>query len=90
MLKRGANLWEKISPITIFTNVNSPPAPRPWSALPVINIPILIAAPHSVLPTMNTATAPSNSGFLPQISLSFPQVGVEAAVASKKADPIQM
>jgi hypothetical protein len=43
-----------------------------------------------MLATANTATAPSNAGLRPQISLHFAQIGPDAAFANKYALPIQV
>ncbi len=41
-------------------------------------------------PTKNITLANSIIGLRPQISLNFPHVGVDAAAASRYADPIQV
>jgi hypothetical protein len=71
----------------MFTKIISPPAAAPWTALPAINIPILLLTAHTKLPIANTATAASNTGFRPQISDNFAQIGPAAALDSRYADP---
>jgi len=53
-----------------------------------MSILILIAVAHIRDPTKNKQIALSNTPFRPQMSLNFPQRGVEAAWVRRYADPI--
>lgn len=64
----------------MFTNVNKPPPPRPCTALPAINMSIFIAAAASALPKKKIADTTSRIGLRPQMSLTFPHMGVDAAL----------
>jgi hypothetical protein len=57
---------------------------------PEINLPVLVAEAHIAEPTKNVATATRRIIFLPQMSESFAQTGVAAALARRYADPIQV
>jgi hypothetical protein len=74
----------------MLTKVNSPPPAKPCIALPAINMSMLTAAPQRVLPRKNITAAMSRSGLRPQMSLSYPHVGVPAASASMYANPTQV
>ena len=83
-------LGEKISPIMIFTRVKSPPAPHPCTPLPTNSIAIDVAAPQSAHPSRKISEAVKRTTLRPQISLNFPQFGVDAAEANMKTEPIQV
>ena len=74
----------------MLTSTVNPPAPIPWIARAAINIAILMLAAANVLPTKNIDAAIKMIGFRPQISESFPQDGIEAALVRRKADPTQV
>ena len=71
----------------MLTNMMSPPPPIPWITLPASNILMLIARAAINDPTKNTMLANRMTGFRPNMSLTFPHVGVAAAAASRYADP---
>lgn len=74
----------------MLTIDNNPPAPAPCTALPAISITSEVAAPQRALPRKKTAAADWSTTLRPQISLNFPQFGVEAAAASMNAEPTHM
>ena len=74
----------------IFVRIISPPPPMPWIARAAINIPILTETPASSDPRKKIAHATSRIGLRPQMSLNLPHEGVEAAFASRYAEPIQV
>lgn len=78
------------SPIVMLTNTTKPPPPRPCIALAVINMPIVTDNAAIRDPTKNMKLAMSRTGFRPQISLSFPQIVVEAATARRYEEPIHV
>lgn len=57
---------------------------------PAINLPVLIDDAHIAEPTKNVATPARRIILRPQISDSFAQTGVAAALARRYADPIQV
>lgn len=74
----------------ILTKMMRPPPPTPWIALPTINIAVLTLRAQIRLPTRKTMFATRMIGFLPQISLSLPHRGTEAAFARRYAEPIHV
>jgi hypothetical protein len=79
---------ENESEMQIETNILIPPPPTPCSARARINHIIVSAVPHNRLPRKKTVIASNNSGFRPQMSLSFAHIGAVIAVASTYAEPI--
>lgn len=75
--------------MTIFDRVRSPPPPRPWTARPAISISIEIEVALKVLPTKKMLMAMRSTGLRPHMSLTLPQIGVEAPSASIYAAPTQ-
>lgn len=74
----------------ILANMIKPPPPIPCMTRPPNNIWILILNADMRDPTKNKALAVNMMGLRPQISLSFPHVGVAAAAARRYADPIHV
>lgn len=68
----------------------NPPPPTPCTTLPPINMRIETATPHSSEPTKNTTLANKMTDLRPQMSLSLPHNGTEAAQASRYAEPTQV
>jgi hypothetical protein len=60
-----------------------PPPPTPCTTLPPINMPIETARPQSSEPTKKTTLAKRMTDLRPQMSLSLPHSGTEAAQASR-------
>lgn len=74
----------------ILANMIKPPPPAPCITRPASSIWILILTAAMREPRKKTALANSIIGLRPQISLIFPHVGVAAAAARRKADPIHV
>jgi hypothetical protein len=62
----------------------------PWIVRPAMNIVILDEIPQIREPRKNTTNAISRTGLRPHISLNFPRVGADAAVARRYDDPTQV
>ena len=62
----------------------------PWIALAAMSIFTFLLSAAMRDPTKKIELADNRVGFRPQISLNFPHNGVDAAAASKYADPIQV
>lgn len=80
----------KRSLMQIFVRMIIPPAAVPWIARPVINTVILGETAHITDPTENVTTIVRRIIFRPQISESFAQTGVAAALVRRYADPTQV
>jgi hypothetical protein len=80
----------KRSLMQVFTKVNRPPAPMPWTARPAINMSMSMLTAHIRLPMKKTKLAMSSTGFRPKMSLTLPHTGVAAAAARRYAEPIQV
>ena len=80
----------KRSLMQIFTKMRSPPPPMPWITLPASSMLILILKAAISDPKKKTILAVRRMGFRPNMSLIFPHVGVDAAAASKYAEPTQV
>jgi len=74
---------------TCTRRINPPPA-APWNARPMMRASIVLAVAHTAELTKNIASAANTIGRRPQMSDSFDQMGPEAALANKKAPPIQV
>lgn len=77
------NLMLKRSLMQILARLIKPPPPIPCIALPASSILVPLLSADIREPTRKTILATNNIGFRPQMSLILPQVGVEAAAASK-------
>ena len=86
---RSAYLTLNRSLTDMLTSTISPPAPSPCKVRPAISIGKLTASAATRLPTMKIELAMINIGFLPKMSLIFPQKGTAAALPRRYADPIQ-
>lgn len=64
----------------MLTSVNRPPPPRPCTTLPATSMLILIAAAASALPKKKMPDTTKRIGLRPQMSLTFPHIGVDAAL----------
>lgn len=62
----------------------------PWITLAAMSILMFLLSAAMRDPTKKVKLANNRVGFRPQISLNFPHNGVDAAAASKYADPIQV
>ena len=60
-----------------------PPAATPWTARPAISMAMLVAIPQIREPMKKSTIAVRSEGFRPQISLTFDQVGMDAASVRK-------
>ena len=78
----------KISAMLVKIFEKIMPAPRPWMPLNRINSTIPHAAPHSALPTANSARPPSRIGRLPNRFAKWPDSGRNATPARVYAEPI--
>ena len=76
--------------IQILVRMIIPPAAEPWIERPVIKDPMVVDVAHVADPTAKVTTAPSKMIFRPQISESFAQTGVAAALDKRYADPIHV
>ena len=74
----------------IFAKMSSPPPPMPCIALAAMSIFMPVASAAMRDPTKKTVLASNRTGLRPQMSLNFPHTGVDAAAASKYADPIHV
>lgn len=83
MYAKSGYLIENISLRQIATRTIKPPAALPCTTRPIISILMLLATAQTREPMKNTKTAARRMGFRPQISLNFPQRGVEAAFARR-------
>jgi len=68
----------------------TPPAAAPCTLLPTKNTPSPRAEAHTTLPTAKITITHSKTGLRPKISESEPQMGVDAAPASRYDEPIQV
>jgi hypothetical protein len=74
----------------MFARTSKPPLPTPWMDRPVINMPMLIDKPAINDPVKKTKFATSRMGLRPNMSEILPQTGVDAVVASRYEEPIQV
>ena len=84
------SLMEKRSEMTMLTKMIKPPPPTPWRTRDPINMPMLTETAHSRDPMRKTTLASRMTGLRPQMSLSFPHRGTDAAFASRYAEPTQV
>lgn len=84
------SLMEKRSEMTMLTKMIKPPPPTPWRTRDAINMRILTETAHSRDPMRKTTLASRMTGLRPQISLSLPHRGTDAAFASRYAEPTQV
>ena len=80
----------KRSLIQILAKMIRPPPPIPWTTLPPISICMLMDSAAMRDPKKKMRLASRMIGLRPHMSLNFPQVGVDAAAASRYADPIHV
>lgn len=80
----------KRSLMQMLAKIIRPPPPIPCIARPASSILIPVLSADIREPTRKTILATSSIGFRPQMSLNLPHVGVEAAAASKYAEPIHV
>ena len=66
-----------------------PPAPRPVTALPTINVVLFGATPHIKDPSSKRATTMMNSRFKLKFWNSFPYVGWDDIEVRRYAEPYQ-
>ena len=76
--------------IHMLTRIMSPPPPIPCIARAAISIWMETLTAASRLPMKKIMEAPRRMGLRPQISENLPHDGVEAALASRYADPIHV
>lgn len=89
-MKIGSYLMLNKSLMQILANTNRPPPPIPCITRPASSICILILKAAMREPIKKIALANNMIGLRPKISLIFPHVGVVAAIARRKADPIHV
>ena len=87
---RKTNLMLNKSLMQMLPRIIRPPPPIPCMTRAAMSILTLIDSPAIKDPIKKTKFANRRIGFLPNISLNLPHVGVAAAAANKKADPIHV
>jgi hypothetical protein len=85
----STNLILNKSEMTMLIRVMNPPALTPCNARPVMSIAMVVETAHTIELAKYRPTLISRIGFLPQMSESFAQIGLQADVAMTYAAPIQ-